>query len=67
MMGMRFAAADEERMRELMEKNNREQLSVEERAEMEAFRRVGSLLAIARAKARLRLKADNAEAPTKNE
>jgi hypothetical protein len=55
-LSMHFSAADEERMRALMDKNNREILSTNEQAEMEAFRRVGSQLAIMQAKARLHLK-----------
>lgn len=55
LLSMRFSAADELRMRELMDKNNREALDPVERAEMEAFRRIGSFLAIAQANARLRL------------
>lgn len=58
-LSIRFAPEDEERMRELMDKNNRQLLSDGERAQMEAFRRVGSFLAIAQAKARLQLKRDH--------
>lgn len=57
-LSIRFAPEDEERMRELMEKNNCGALSEVERAQMEAFRRVGSFLAIAQAKARLQLDND---------
>lgn len=56
MLSMRFSPADEERMRELMDKNNRAALSPDEEVEMEAFRRIGSFLAVAQAKARLQLK-----------
>ena len=58
-LSMRFSPADEQRMQELMEKNNREILGPDERAEMEAFRRIGSFLAIAQAKARVQLKPGN--------
>lgn len=58
-LSMRFSAADELRMHELMDKNNREVLDPVERAEMEAFRRIGSFLAIAQAKARSRLSPSN--------
>lgn len=54
-LSIRFSASDEERMRHLMERNNQGSISEEERAEMEAFRRIGSFLAIAHAKARLQL------------
>ncbi len=56
LLSVRFSPKDEERMRELMEKNNRGTIGPEERAEMEAFRQVGSFLAIVQAKARLQLK-----------
>lgn len=52
-VSLTFAAEDEERMRELMERNNRGLLTESERAEMEGFRRVGTLLAILQARARL--------------
>ena len=58
-LSMRFSPADEKRMRELMDKNNREAISPDEQAEMAAFRRIGSFLAIAHAKARLQLKSTN--------
>lgn len=63
MLSIRFAPCDEDRMKALMEMNNRGHLSEDERAEMEAFRRVGSFVAIAQAKARLilqQLDADSA-------
>lgn len=43
-------------MRELMDKNNRAAISPDEEVEMEAFRRIGSFLAVAQAEARLQLK-----------
>lgn len=61
LISMRFAPADEERMRELMDRNNQGILTAEEQAEMEAFRRVGSFLAVAQAKARLQLKQANGD------
>ena len=62
-LSMRFAPADEERMRNLMDKNNQGIISAEEQAEMEAFRRIGSFLAIAQAKARLHLTQANGNEP----
>jgi len=59
LLSVRFSAEDEDRMRGLMEKNNQGTLSAEELAEMEAYRQVGAFLAIAQAKARLRLKSAN--------
>ncbi len=60
-LALRFASDDEERMQKLMDKNNRGTISSDERAEMEAFRRIGSFLAIAQAKARLALQQDGNE------
>jgi hypothetical protein len=50
-----FAREDQERMRELMDRNNQGLLTDSERAEMESFRRVGTLLGILQARARLAL------------
>lgn len=50
-----FAREDQERMRELMERNNEGLLTDSERAEMEGFRRVGTLLGILQARAALAL------------
>jgi hypothetical protein len=55
-LSIRFSSPDEERMRHLMERNNQGTISEEERAEMEAYRRIGSFLAIAHAKAHLQLR-----------
>ena len=57
-IALRFSPEDENRMRELMEKNNQGILSSDERTQMEAFRRVGSFLAILQANARLQLQRD---------
>ncbi len=54
-MSLAFAREDQERMRELMERNNEGLLTDAERAEMEGFRRVGALLGILQARARLAL------------
>jgi hypothetical protein len=50
-----FSAQDQERMRELMDRNNQGTLTESERAEMEGFRRVGTLLGILQSRARLAL------------
>jgi len=55
-LSLRFSPSDERRMRELMEKNNQGIMAPDEQAEMEAFRRIGSFLAIVQATARLHLK-----------
>ncbi len=54
-LGIHFSPDDENRMRELMEKNNQGTISPEEQAQMEAFRQIGSFLAIAQNTARLQL------------
>ncbi len=60
-LSIHFSAADEQKMRELMEKNNQGTIAPEEQAEMEAFRQIGSFLAIVQAKARLQLKSSNGD------
>lgn len=55
-LSIHFSPDDEHRMRELMEKNNDGTITPEEQTEMEAFRRIGSFLAILQAKARLQLR-----------
>lgn len=50
-----FAHEDQERMRQLMDRNNQGLLTDSEREEMESFRRVGTLLGILQARARLAL------------
>jgi hypothetical protein len=55
-VSLAFASEDEERMHVLMDRNNRGVLTDSERAEMEGFRRVGALLGILQARARLALK-----------
>lgn len=52
LLQIRFSPEDEHRMRELMEMNNREIISAEEQSQIEAYRRVGTFLAIIQAKAR---------------
>lgn len=54
-LSIHFCPSDEDRMRELMQKNNLGTLTPDERGEMEAFRRIGSFLAIVQATARLHL------------
>ncbi len=55
-LAIKFPAEDEERMRELMDRNNRGTITAGELAEMEGFRRVGTFLGVLQAKARLQLK-----------
>lgn len=50
-----FSPNDQARMCELMERNNQGTLTDSERAEMEGFRRVGTLLGILQSRARLAL------------
>ena len=54
-LSIHFSSSDEQRMRELMDKNNTGAITPAEQAEMEAFRRIGSFLAIMQATARLHL------------
>ncbi len=54
-MSLDFAPEDRERMQLLMERNNQGTLTDAERAEMEGFRRVGTLLGILQARAQLAL------------
>lgn len=54
-VSLAFSPEDQERMRELMERNNQGTLTDSERAEMEGFRRVGTLLGILQSRARLAL------------
>ena len=54
-VSLAFAPVDQARMRELMDSNNQRSLTDSERAEMEGFRRVGTLLGILQARARLTL------------
>jgi len=60
-LSIRFAPKDETRMRELMEMNNQGTISPDEQAEMEAFRQIGSFLAIVQAQARLQLQQSNGD------
>jgi hypothetical protein len=60
-LSIHFSATDEQKMRELIEKNNQGTLAPAEQAEMEAFRRIGSFLAIVQASARLQLKSSNGD------
>jgi hypothetical protein len=52
-VSLAFSRQDLERMRELMERNNQGLLTDSERDEMDGFRRVGTLLGILQARARL--------------
>jgi len=60
-VSLAFPREDQERMLELMDRNNEGLLTDSERAEMEGFRRVGTLLGILQARARLTL--DKSHAP----
>ena len=51
-----FSEAQNERMRDLADKNNRGTLTEAERAVMESYRRVGHFLNLIQAKARISLK-----------
>lgn len=53
---LKFSEAQNERMRDLADKNNRGVLSPGERELMESFRRVGNLLALLQSRARLTLR-----------
>jgi hypothetical protein len=50
-VSLSFSREDQDRMRELMDRNNQGSLTDSERAEMESFRRVGTLLGILQARA----------------
>ena len=54
-VSLAFSPEDQERMCELMERNNQGTLTDAERDEMEGFRRVGTLLGILQSRARLAL------------
>lgn len=56
LLRLKFSEAQNERMRELADKANRGTLSEDERERMESFRRVGNLLALLQARARLALR-----------
>lgn len=45
-LSIHFSPVDQQRMRELMEKNNQGTITAEDQAEMEAFRQIGAFLAI---------------------
>ena len=53
---LHFSDAQNEQMRELADKNNRGELTEEERDKLESYRRVGNFLALLQSKARLSLK-----------
>jgi hypothetical protein len=55
-LSIKFTAEDEERMRELLDRNNQGTITARELAEMEGYRRVGTFLGVMQAKARLQLK-----------
>jgi hypothetical protein len=53
---LHFSDAQNEQIRELADKNNRGELTDEERDKLESYRRVGNFLALLQSKARLSLK-----------
>lgn len=53
---LHFSDRQNDRMRELADRNNRGELTEDEQQVMESFRRVGNFLALLQAKARLSLK-----------
>lgn len=55
-LALRFSPEDEGRMEDLVDANNKGQLTTDEQDEMESYRRVGRILAILQARARLVLK-----------
>ena len=58
-LSIHFPPDDEKRMLELMEKSNQGTLDPDEQNLIEAYRRIGSFLAILQAKARLQLQKGN--------
>ncbi len=62
LLNIRFGQTDQQRMNELAEKNRGATLTGDEQAEMEGYRRVGSMLAVLWSKARVSLKAAGMDA-----
>ena len=60
-LSLRFTPSDEDRMRELADKNNKGTITEGERREMEGYRRVGTFLALMQSKARLTLNRESEE------
>jgi hypothetical protein len=54
-LSLRFGAQDERRMQDLVDRNNKGALTADEQEEMESYRRIGRLLAILQARARVML------------
>jgi hypothetical protein len=59
-LSLAFSPEDRERMRDLMDRNNKGALSGEEQSEMESFRRIGTFLGILQARARVFLETKGA-------
>ena len=55
-LSMEFTEADRERMRQLVDENNKGTLTADELVEMEGYRRVGTFLGLMQSKARLLLR-----------
>ena len=62
MLKFGFSPADQDRMTDLMDRNNEGRLSPEEKAELLEFARVANLLAILQSHARMALKRGKAKA-----
>ena len=60
-LDMRFSEQQSERVQALAERNNRGELTKDERAEMDSYARVGSFLGLLQSKARLSLGGTRAE------
>jgi hypothetical protein len=65
-LSLGFQSADKERMRELSAKARAETLTRKERAEVEAYSRVGSLLGILKSRARRAAKRSNSNGKHKS-
>ena len=52
LLSVKLSDSDEQRMQELMGKNNKGTITEDERTEMKSYRRFGNFLAIVQAKAR---------------
>jgi hypothetical protein len=56
LLSIRFAESDVDRMRQLAERSQTGELTVEERAEFDSYLHVGNLLAVIQSRARLALR-----------
>ncbi len=60
-ISLRFSPVQNEQMRQLADKQNRGELTEEERDQLESYRRVGNFLALLQSKARLALRRSGLE------